>query len=73
MAEAAILVKRKKYEEGRNRTQMKGLEKIIPLDGRDIKVVLQKFAPQAAGSLLISSGETAVLVTANRAAPREGI
>ncbi|WP_298616040.1 polyribonucleotide nucleotidyltransferase [uncultured Thermosynechococcus sp.] len=52
---------------------MKGLEKIIPLDGRDIKVVLQKFAPQAAGSILIGSGETAVLVTANRAAPREGI
>jgi polyribonucleotide nucleotidyltransferase len=52
---------------------MNGLEKIIPLDGRDIKVVLQKFAPQAAGSILISSGETAVLVTANRAGAREGI
>lgn len=52
---------------------MNGLEKIIPLDGRDIKVVLKKFAPQAAGSILISSGETAVLVTANRAGAREGI
>lgn len=52
---------------------MNGLEKIIPLDGRDIKVVLKKFAPQAAGSILISSGKTAVLVTANRASAREGV
>lgn len=49
------------------------MEKVISLDGRDISLTLQKFAPQAAGSVLVRSGDTAVLVTANRAGGREGI
>lgn len=49
------------------------MEKIISLDGRDISLTLQKFAPQAAGSVLVRSGDTAVLVTATRAGGREGI
>ncbi|MDG2991884.1 polyribonucleotide nucleotidyltransferase [Candidatus Synechococcus calcipolaris G9] len=52
---------------------MSGMEKVISLDGRDISLTLQKFAPQAAGSVLVRSGDTAVLVTANRAGGREGI
>jgi polyribonucleotide nucleotidyltransferase len=53
---------------------MKELEKSISFDGRDIRLKIGVFAPQAGGSVLIQSEETAVLVTATRSpAPREGI
>jgi polyribonucleotide nucleotidyltransferase len=47
--------------------------KSISFDGRDIRLTLGLLAPQAGGSLLIQSGDTAVLVTATRASAREGI
>ncbi|NER24707.1 MAG: polyribonucleotide nucleotidyltransferase [Symploca sp. SIO1C2] len=49
------------------------LDKSISFDGRDIKLKVGLFAPQSGGSVLIESGDTAVLVTATRAASREGI
>lgn len=52
---------------------MQEFEKSISFDGRDIRLKLGLLAPQAGGSVLIQSGETAVLVTATRAAGREGI
>lgn len=52
---------------------MSELEKSISFDGRDIRLTIGLFAPQAGGSVLIQSGDTAVLVTATRAAGREGI
>ena len=48
-------------------------DKSISFDGRDIRLKVGLFAPQAGGSVLIQSGDTAVLVTATRAAAREGI
>ncbi|MEM9541228.1 MAG: polyribonucleotide nucleotidyltransferase [Cyanobacteria bacterium P01_E01_bin.42] len=52
---------------------MQEFEKSISFDGRDIRLQTGFLAPQAGGSVLIQSGETAVLVTATRAAGREGI
>jgi polyribonucleotide nucleotidyltransferase len=52
---------------------MTEIVKSISFDGRDIRLTLGRFAPQAGGSVLIESGDTAVLVTATRAAGREGI
>ena len=49
------------------------LDKSISFDGRDIRLKVGLLAPQAGGSVLIQSGDTAVLVTATRAAGREGI
>ncbi len=49
------------------------LNKSISFDGRDIRLKVGLLAPQAGGSVLIQSGDTAVLVTATRAAAREGI
>ncbi|NET31140.1 MAG: polyribonucleotide nucleotidyltransferase [Cyanothece sp. SIO1E1] len=49
------------------------IDKSISFDGRDIRLKVGLFAPQAGGSVLVQSGETAVLVTATRAAGREGI
>ncbi len=48
-------------------------EKSISFDGRDIRLKLGLLAPQAGGSVLIQSGDTAVLVTATRSSAREGI
>jgi len=48
-------------------------EKSISFDGRDIRLKVGQLAPQAGGSVLIQSGDTAVLVTATRSAAREGI
>jgi len=48
-------------------------EKSISFDGRDIRLKLGLLAPQAGGSVLIQSGDTAVLVTATRSTAREGI
>ena len=52
---------------------MSEIVKSISFDGRDIRLTIGRFAPQAGGSVLIESGETAVLVTATRSAGREGI
>src|SRR4028118_2356758 len=49
------------------------LDKSISFDGRDIRLKVGLLAPQAGGSVLIQSGDTAVLVTATRAGGREGI
>ncbi|HBY75582.1 MAG TPA: polyribonucleotide nucleotidyltransferase, partial [Cyanobacteria bacterium UBA11148] len=48
-------------------------DKSISFDGRDIRLKVGLLAPQAGGCVLIQSGDTAVLVTATRAAGREGI
>ncbi|MEC4814351.1 MAG: polyribonucleotide nucleotidyltransferase [Scytonema sp. PMC 1069.18] len=48
-------------------------EKSISFDGRDIRLKVGQLAPQAGGSVLIQSGDTAVLVTATRSEAREGI
>jgi polyribonucleotide nucleotidyltransferase len=48
-------------------------EKSISFDGRDIRLKVGLLAPQAGGSVLIQSGDTAVLVTATRSAAREGV
>lgn len=52
---------------------MEAFDKSISFDGRDIRLKVGLFAPQAGGSVLIQSGDTAILVTATRAAGREGI
>ncbi len=49
------------------------IDKSISFDGRDIRLKVGLLAPQAGGSVLIQSGDTAVLVTATRASAREGI
>ncbi|MGA7935746.1 MAG: polyribonucleotide nucleotidyltransferase [Kovacikia sp.] len=52
---------------------MEEFEKSISFDGRDIRLKVGLLAPQAGGAVLIQSEDTAVLVTATRAAGREGI
>jgi polyribonucleotide nucleotidyltransferase len=52
---------------------MKGQQKVIPFYGREIKLRFGDIAPQAGGAVLVQCGESAVLVTATRATPREGI
>jgi len=52
---------------------MKEMEKSISFDGRDIRLKVGLLAPQAGGSVLVESGDTAVLVTATQSSGREGI
>jgi polyribonucleotide nucleotidyltransferase len=52
---------------------MQEFEKSISFDGGDIRLKVGLLAPQAGGSVLVESGDTAVLVTATRASAREGI
>ena len=52
---------------------MQEIDKSISFDGRDIRLTVGLLAPQAGGSVLIRSGDTAVLVTATRSTGREGI
>lgn len=52
---------------------MEEFEKSISFDGRDIRLKVGLFAPQAGGAVLIQSEDTAVFVTATRASAREGI
>jgi polyribonucleotide nucleotidyltransferase len=52
---------------------MAEIDKSISFDGRDIRLKVGLLAPQAGGSVLIESGDTAVLVTATRSDAREGI
>ncbi|EGJ31898.1 MULTISPECIES: polyribonucleotide nucleotidyltransferase [Moorena] len=49
------------------------IDKSISFDGRDIRLKVGLLAPQSGGSVMIQSGDTAVLVTATRAPGREGI
>ena len=52
---------------------MQEFDKSISFDGRDIRLKVGLLAPQAGGSVLVESGDTAVLVTATTAKGREGI
>ncbi|QIZ71571.1 polyribonucleotide nucleotidyltransferase [Oxynema aestuarii] len=52
---------------------MNEIEKSISFDGRDIRLSIGLYAPQAGGAVLIQSGDTSVLVTATRSKGREGI
>ncbi|MGD1715804.1 polyribonucleotide nucleotidyltransferase [Dapis sp. BLCC M172] len=52
---------------------MEEINKSISFDGRDIRLKVGLFAPQAGGAVMIESGDTAVLVTATTAKGREGI
>ena len=52
---------------------MQGQTQSISFDGREIRLTTGRYAPQAGGSVLIECGDTAVLVTATRSNPREGI
>jgi polyribonucleotide nucleotidyltransferase len=52
---------------------MAEINKSISFDGRDIRLKVGVFAPQAGGCVLIESGDTSVLVTATRAKGRDGI
>ena len=52
---------------------MQGQTQSISFDGREIRLITGRFAPQAGGSVMIECGDTAVLVTATRSTPREGI
>ncbi|MEB3167652.1 MAG: polyribonucleotide nucleotidyltransferase [Synechococcaceae cyanobacterium] len=52
---------------------MQGQTQSISFDGREIRLTCGRFAPQAGGSVMIECGDTAVLVTATRSNPREGV
>ncbi len=52
---------------------LKEIDKSISFDGRDIRLKIGLLAPQAGGSVLVQSEDTAVFVSATRAAAREGI
>lgn len=52
---------------------MEEFDKTISFDGREIRLKIGLLAPQSGGSVLVQSGDTAVLVTATRASAREGI
>ncbi len=52
---------------------MQEFDKSISFDGRDIRLKVGLLAPQAGGSVLVQSGDTAVLVTATKAKGREGV
>ena len=52
---------------------MMEFEQSISFDGRDIRLKVGRFAPQAGGSVLIECGDTSVLVTATRSGGRQGI
>jgi polyribonucleotide nucleotidyltransferase len=52
---------------------VQGQTQSISFDGREIRLITGRFAPQAGGSVMIECGDTAVLVTATRSNSREGI
>ena len=54
-------------------TQLQGSTETITFDGREIKLTTNRYAPQAGGSVMVQCGDTALLVTATRSNPREGI
>ncbi|MBM5815994.1 MAG: polyribonucleotide nucleotidyltransferase [Cyanobacteria bacterium K_Offshore_surface_m2_239] len=52
---------------------MQGQTQSISFDGREIRLTSGRYAPQAGGAVMIECGDTAILVTATRSTPREGI
>jgi polyribonucleotide nucleotidyltransferase len=52
---------------------MEEIDRSISFYGRDIRLKVGLLAPQAGGSVLMQTGDTAVLVSATRSAAREGI
>ncbi len=52
---------------------MQGQTQLISFDGREIRLTSGRYAPQAGGAVMIECGDTAILVTATRSTPREGI
>ncbi|OUC12125.1 MAG: polyribonucleotide nucleotidyltransferase [Alkalinema sp. CACIAM 70d] len=52
---------------------MEEVTKSISFDGREIRLKMGLLAPQAGGSVLIESGDTAVFVAVTRSTAREGI
>ncbi len=52
---------------------MQGQTQSISFDGREIRLTSGRYAPQAGGAVMVECGDTAVLVTATRSTPREGI
>jgi polyribonucleotide nucleotidyltransferase len=70
---SARISKEKKKEQKVKHCMFEEIEKSISIDGRDIRLKVGLMAPQAGGCALIQSEETAVIVTATRAAGREGI
>jgi polyribonucleotide nucleotidyltransferase len=52
---------------------VQGQTQSISFDGREIRLTTGRFAPQAGGSVMVECGDTAILVTATRSNPREGI
>jgi polyribonucleotide nucleotidyltransferase len=52
---------------------VQGQTQLISFDGREIRLTSGRYAPQAGGAVMIECGDTAILVTATRSTPREGI
>ncbi|MEB3157594.1 MAG: polyribonucleotide nucleotidyltransferase [Cyanobacteriota bacterium] len=52
---------------------MQGQTQSISFDGREIRLTSGRYAPQAGGAVMVECGDTAILVTATRSTPREGI
>jgi polyribonucleotide nucleotidyltransferase len=52
---------------------VQGQTQSISFDGREIRLTSGRYAPQAGGAVMIECGDTAILVTATRSNPREGI
>jgi polyribonucleotide nucleotidyltransferase len=69
----ARIANSKRRSEEKKDNLMAEINKSISFDGRDIRLKVGVFAPQAGGCVLIESGDTSVLVTATRAKGREGI
>jgi polyribonucleotide nucleotidyltransferase len=70
--DARIAYSKRRSEEKKDNL-MAEINKSISFDGRDIRLKVGVYAPQAGGSVLIESGDTSVLVTATRSKGREGI
>jgi polyribonucleotide nucleotidyltransferase len=52
---------------------VQGQTQSISFDGREIRLTSGRYAPQAGGAVMVECGDTAILVTATRSNPREGI
>ncbi len=52
---------------------MQGESQSFSFDGREVQLTINRFAPQAGGSVMLECSGTAVLVTVTRSAAREGV
>ncbi|KKZ14226.1 MAG: polynucleotide phosphorylase, partial [Candidatus Synechococcus spongiarum 142] len=52
---------------------MQGEIRSFSFDGREVQLTINRFAPQAGGSVMLECGGTVVLVTVTRSAAREGV